>query len=174
MNPLFERARERGVDPKTLMMLERFEEQTALNPRDADAFAQMGSWWVGKRDYAAAMEHIDKALEYDSSNVNALRYRAKLRSTCPDAAYRDGEGALRDITRAMDIENADGRLNGDWLHRLYLRIRAAAHAELGQFDIAIATANEALDLSITRLAQDKVKRELAQYELGEPYRNTIC
>ena len=42
------------------MMLERFEKQTAINPRDADAFAQMGSWWVGKRDYAAAVEHIEE------------------------------------------------------------------------------------------------------------------
>ena len=174
MNPLFERARERGVDPKTLMMLERFEEQTALNPRDADAYAQMGSWWTGKRDFHAAVEHLNKALEFDPDNVNALRYRAKLRSTCPESGFRDGDGALCDITRAMDIENANDRLNGDWLHRLYLRIRAAAHAELGQYDIAITIANEALELSITKLARDKVKRELAQYESGEPYRNTIC
>lgn len=173
MNPLFERARERGVDPKTLMMLEQFEERTARNPRDANAFAQMGSWWIGKRDYVAAVEHLDRALEFDPDNAYALRYRAKLRSTCPDARFRDGDGALCDVNRAMDLENENGRLNGDWLHRLYLRIRAAAYAELGQYDIAIAVATEALDLSITKLARHRVEREIEQYESGEPYRNTI-
>lgn len=155
------RASERGVDLKTRIMLERFEEQTARDPRDADAYAVMGEFWSAKGDFHAAVEHLDKALEIDPNNVDALRYRAVLR-TCPESGFRDGEGALCDITRAMDIANANGRLNGDWLHRLYLRIRAAANAELTQYDIAIAT--EALDLSITKSARDQVKRELAQCE----------
>ncbi len=174
MNPLFERARERGVDPKTLIMLEQFEEQTARNPRDADAFAQMGSWWIGKRDYAAAIEHLNNALEFDRDNKHALRNRAKLKATCPEPTFRDGPGALRDITRVLQLEGSAGRLNGDWLHRLYLRIQAAAYAELRQFDTAIKIANEALAISITNLAKDKVNRELERYRVGEPYRNTIC
>jgi tetratricopeptide (TPR) repeat protein len=155
-------------------MLEQFEEKTARNPRDAEAFAQMGSWWIGKRDYATAIVHLDNALELEPDNKHALRSRAKLKATCPEPLFRDGPGALRDITRVLQLEGSTGRLNGDWLHRLCLRIQAAAYAELRQFDIAIAIANEALGLSITKLAKDKVNRELERYRVGEPYRNTIC
>ncbi len=157
---------------KTLYMIERFEEQIALNPCDANAFAQMGSWWTGQEDYGKAMQHLDTALRYDPTKTEALRVRAQLRSTCPDAEFRDGRGALRDICRAMNIEMSIGRLNGDWLHRLYLRIRAAAHAEHSQYALAISFAMKALELSITRRARDDVENELEKYIAREPLRVT--
>lgn len=160
----------REGDSKTLCMIERFEEQIAMNPCDANAFAEMGSWWACQQDYGKAMQHLDTALYYDPTNTEALRVRAQLRSTCPDAEFRYGEGALRDICRAMNIEMSIGRLNGDWLHRLYLRIRAAAHAELSQYTLAISFAMKALELSITRQAREDVENELEKYIAREPLR----
>ncbi len=160
----------REGDSKTLCMIERFEEQIARNPRDADAFAQIGSWWTSQEDYGKAVQHLDTALHFDPNNTEALRVRAQLRSTCPDAEFRDGKGALRDICRAMNIAMSIGRLNGDWLHRRYLRIRAAAHAELSQYELAISFAMKALKLSITRRARDSVENELEKYIAREPLR----
>ncbi len=159
-------------DSQTLYMIERFEEQIATNPHDANAFAQIGSWWTSQEDYDKALQHLNTALELDPNNTEALRVRAHLRSTCPDAEFRDGEGALRDVCRAMNIESSNGRLSGDWLHRLYLQIRAAAHAELSQYELAILFAMKALELSISRRARDSVENDLARYIAREPLRIT--
>ncbi|QDT48177.1 hypothetical protein Pan258_22170 [Symmachiella dynata] len=171
MNPLFERAKERGVDPKTLIALEKFESDIARDPYDAYAYANMGCWWHWKQEYAKALDHLNTAIRLDGNFAYALCSRADLRATCPDAAYRDSEAAVDDATKAFNIARIEGRLNQDWQHRMFLRVLAAAHAEAGNYGAAIEIENEALRFTITKSATRKITTRLAKYESCEPIRD---
>ncbi len=171
MDSMHERARLRGVDVKTLLMLEQFEAQIARDPRDAFAYAQMGHWWHWKRQYAKALEHYNTALDLDPNCVLALCARADLRATCPDGAYRNGQGAVSDATRALEIARSRGGPRQDRFCRMYLRVLAAAHAEAGDFSTAIEVESEGFAYTVSRLRGKEIQSRLSSYAAGQATRH---
>jgi tetratricopeptide (TPR) repeat protein len=171
MNPLFLRAKERGVDPKTLMALEQFEADISRDPNDAFAYASMGHWWHCKSEYAKALEHYNTAIRLDPKFAYALCARADLQSTCPSQEFRNGQAAVTDAARATEIAQESGHLKRDWRHRMYLRVQAAAHAETGDYEAAIAIETGALEMAVTKSATRKITDNLATYRLQQPVRD---
>lgn len=171
MNPLFERAKARGVDPKTLLALEQFEADVTRDPNDEYAYANIGRFWHFRGEYAKALDHYNTAIRLVPCFAYALCARADLRSTCPDPVFRDGESAVRDATEAVNVARDNGEFRENWLHRMYLRVLAAAYAEAGNFTVAIETEQEALAFAITKSAISKINHHLAKYGLREPIRD---
>jgi len=171
MTSVLERAKARGVSVNMLLVLEQFERDVARNPNDARAYATMGTNWHYRCEYAKALEYLDMAVRCDPCFAYALCARADLLSTCPDSVYRNAESAAKDAEQALKLAEQRGQLKQDWRHRNYLQVLAAAHAEAGNFNMAINIVNEALAFTITKAATRKLKSHLFQYESGQPIRD---
>ena len=94
---------------------------------------------------------------------NALAFAL---ATLPDPALRDGERALR-LAEAVVAESEAG-------HPDYLDTLAAAYAEVGDFERAVAEERRALAQLEGRDVPDEItglfRRNLALFESGKPLR----
>ncbi len=81
-------------------------------------------------------------------------------AACPDGNYRDGDKAVQLAEKACELSDYTDANSLCWL--------AAAHAEKGNFDDAIAWQQKALDLAP---ADEKanMRMGLELYEAGRPY-----
>ena len=124
-----------------------FEKAIAILSEDNDhgfLFNNRGSARNALGDYQAAADDYQRSIEVDASLANAYKNWAWQLATCPDRQYRDGAKAVRLATRAMELS--------DWKHTEWLAILAAAHAEVGDFEEAIARQLEADPKASERLA----------------------
>lgn len=109
----------------------------------------LASWmralvYLRLRDYSDSLKDLN-ALEKVTFQVRepgelalVLSARSWLRSTCPNASYRNGQLAIADAKRACDLQK--------WKNSQYLDSLAAAYAELGDFGDAIRYQQQAIAL----------------------------
>jgi hypothetical protein len=89
---------------------------------------------------------------------------AWLKATCPDAAFRDGKGAVKLAKRACELT---GDREGMCLDTL-----AAAHAEAGDFVAAVAAQEKALeDAGYVRKEGADAQARLRLYQAKKSYRS---
>ena len=116
-----------------------------------------------KADYRAALRDVDKAIQLNRNLAKAHNAKAWLLATCPDASLRDGEAAVRAAEAAVHL--ADVAETRDTL--------AAAYAEAGRFDEAIAQQGQAIAMLKTQGRTDKVgsyEKALESFRQGRPRR----
>lgn len=125
-------------------------------------------------DYAAALLHLGRLAEAVNQLNEALRLKpdstlamnnlAWLLATSPDASVRDGARAVRLAERACEITG--------YQQTILVGTLAAAYAEAGRFDDAIATAGKACTLASASGEQDllqKTRQLLELYRAHKPY-----
>jgi len=108
---------------------------------------------------------LEEALAFDPTLKTALVGLAQVLATTKDARLRDGRRAVRLAERARSLVGSDDPA--------LLNVLAAAYAEAGRFDEAIATATRALEL--VRAAKDRGFEEelverLSLYRQRQPAR----
>jgi tetratricopeptide (TPR) repeat protein len=86
-------------------------------------------------NYGAAIEDYEKALTMDPNAVEVLNNLAWLLATCPDASVRNGPQAIQLAEHACELTG--------FKTTIFIGTLAAAQAEAGRFDEAIATAQKA-------------------------------
>ncbi len=96
----------------------------------------------------------------DQTNAFVLNAAAWFLATCPDAGLRDGAAAVGLAERAVA---ATDRKEPNYLDTL-----AAAYAEVGQFEEAVALQKEAVSRT-TQVRKDAFASRLKLYEAGRPY-----
>jgi tetratricopeptide (TPR) repeat protein len=137
----------------------------SIQPENADAHTNLAIALDEKGQTADAIMHYEKALEISPRSVSAENNLAWLLATCSNASLRSGDRALK---LAQQADQLSGGANP-----VILRTIAAAYAETGQFSKAIEIGLEALRLATAQgdsaLAAE-VKKELAIYQVGLPYR----
>lgn len=115
--------------------------------------------------YAEAMRVCREGLGEPDEDVRLLQSLAWMLATCPDDGLRRGQEALALASRAE-------RLAGQPVPEI-LDALAAAHAECGQFELAMQKGREALRLAReagqTALAE-QIERRVRLYEQSQPYR----
>jgi len=89
--------------------------------------------------YQEADTHYEKALQFNPYSLIAMNNLAWMLATCPDAKVRNGARAVQLGEQACQLINYRVTLNVGTL--------AAAYAEAGRFDDAIATAQQAIALA---------------------------
>ena len=87
--------------------------------------------------YSEAEAHLESALELNSDSAQVMNTLAWLLATCPDGNARDGQKAVELGERACELTN--------YKETLFIGTLAAAYAEAGRFDDAVATAQKAIN-----------------------------
>jgi tetratricopeptide (TPR) repeat protein len=124
-------------------------EAVRLNPASAQAYNNLAVARAAQGDYREAIAAYRQAIELAPAETRPLRNLAHILATCPDARYRDGAAAIQLAETACRLtSNRDTDA---------LDVLAAAYAETGYFDQAVATAQRA-----AAIATDAGRADLAQ------------
>lgn len=135
-----------------------------LDPRFASAVVYKARALAGLKKYAAAVKGFEAAVELDPTAPRLNSY-AWFLATCPDAKGRDGKKAVELATKVVAQVGA----GGNWVYRDTL---AAAHAEAGDFDLAVTEQKKALeDKAIVAAERKKMEERLELYRAKKPYRD---
>ncbi len=178
-----------------------YDEAIRLDPKDANAHNNRGYVWSDKKEYDKAIADYDQAILLDPKNSYALGNRAfayaklkkyddavvgyeKLlelypnselalnalcwkRATCPKESIRDGKKAVEYGKKLVELKAADWR---------YHDSLSAAHAEAGDFELAVAEQRKAVEMLKATKDFDKddltkAEARLELYRAKKPYRD---
>jgi len=140
--------------------------QVEAEPNKIGAHNTFGVLLVQKHQTRAAIEQWETALELDPNDGNAQSNLAWVLATAPDASLRNGIRAVVLAERALKLAGGINPI----LHRTL----AAAYAEAGRFDDAIATAERGYAFAQregNRELADEFVAVLAQYRQHQPFRD---
>src|SRR5436190_124474 len=138
------------------------EEAVQIRPDSSDAQNDLALALFRSGRLREAADHWQRSLELNPHSFNAKCNFAWLLATSPDPSLRDGSRAIQ---LTQDVLRGAGRDNPS-----VLRTAGAAYAETGQFDQAIAMAEEALQ--ITRAQGNDPLTEDLQHNIGN-YRQRL-
>jgi Flp pilus assembly protein TadD len=144
--------------------LTNFYAAVSLQPTNAEMVCNLASAYSATGHDASAAAMYERALQLAPDNLTALNNLAWIRAANPAAGLRDGAEAVRLASHASDL--AGGKVT-----RLVGTL-AAAYAEAGQFDEAVATANKAIELARAHHEQNLVEinqKLLAMYQANRAY-----
>jgi Flp pilus assembly protein TadD len=141
-----------------------YQKALQINPDYAKAHNNLGNALLKKGRVAEAITHYQKALQIKPDTLGVLNNLAWLLATCPDAHIRDGVQAVKYAGRACELTHYG-------LTPLVGTL-AAAYAEAGRYDDAIATAQKACALASAAGEQDLLEKNqklLALYRAHQSY-----
>jgi tetratricopeptide (TPR) repeat protein len=133
-----------------------------LDPKYAVPWLQRGKTWVAKKEHARALADYETAAELASKDSSASLFYTTLalfRAGCPEAKFRDGKKALDAAQKAYELAKGPNELAA----------LAAAHAELGQFDDAVAWQIKAIAAAPAE-EKEHYRDRLKRYQDQKPYR----
>ena len=139
-----------------------YAEALRINPGYAGAYNNLGLVCSRQGKFAEATAHYTQALRFNPEDDKAHNNLAMILAACPEAAYRDGPKAVESATRACTLT--------DWEKPEYLDTLAAAAAEVGDFDAAVAWQARAIALLSDEQQRDDYRSRLALYQAKKPYR----
>ena len=119
---------------------------------------------VGKKEYKKALADFEKALETGGSVPEVLNGLAWFLAVCPEEDFRDGKKAVEYAEKAIKISGEK-----DWN---LVDTLAAAQAESGEFEKAVARQKKAVELAPEDEKSDYQAR-LKLYESKKPYRSNV-
>lgn len=146
--------------------IEHSEEAVRIRPTDTDAQNNLGLALLQNGDPKRAVAHFEEALAVNPGHMNAEVNLAWVLATSPDDSVRNG---ARAVALAEDVLNRAGHANA-----IVLRTAAAAYAEVGRFDDAIKTAQQAIEISRATGNEGLVgdlERSIAAYRANQPIRS---
>jgi phosphatidylglycerol:prolipoprotein diacylglycerol transferase len=106
------------------------------DPQFYASFSKRDHCWWALRDYETAIVTYRKEIKETPDFVPPYQSLAWILATCPDEEFRDGKQAVEIASFFADNQDA-----------LSLDVRAAASAEVGDFDNAVKWAEQAADAS---------------------------
>ena len=107
-----------------------------------------------------SLHQLQEAVRLNPDSVEALNNLAWMLATSPDASIRDGTQAVQLVQRACELMH--------YQKTIYIGTLAAAYAEAGRFDDAMATAQKAIALAQQNGEKDLLRKNR---ELLELYRH---
>ena len=137
-----------------------------LNPRSAKALYNRGYARDRQGNPGGAMRDYIQALKVNPAYIEVFNNMAWIMATSPDERLRDGRRAVayaeKAVSRTTDIN--------------FLDTLAAAYAEAGRFDEAVAIENRIISLLASTRRTEAMPRHIKRmslYEEGRPYREPI-
>jgi tetratricopeptide (TPR) repeat protein len=135
-----------------------------LAPGSEMVHGLLGGLLSSTGQYREALAHLEAAYAANPRDVTVANNLAWVLATCPEAVYRDGPRALRLAEWACKATSYKSPPLLDSL--------AAAYAEVGQFDQAVRTTQQAMEIvrSNPKASTETLASRLELYEAGRPYR----
>ncbi len=145
--------------------IDHFRETLRFDPEHAGAHYNLGNALAMSGRLDGALQHLRDASRLAPNDVGPMHSLARVLATHPDPTVRKPGEAIRLAQRAAELTG----------HRdpVVLDTLAAAYAAAGQFDRAVAVAQQALDLAAEVHADDladPIRARLELYRQGQPYR----
>jgi len=137
----------------------------AVNPNIAGAYNNRGVMEAGRGEYAQANADYYRALSIDPNYATAYENLGFFAATCPDPHYRDAQKAFENASRGFQLDGGDSYYTCIPL--------AAAYAEAGDFEKAIAVQQKVVDFAP---AADKplMTERLELFKQHKPYRMKVA
>jgi Flp pilus assembly protein TadD len=145
----------------------QYQKALQIKPDNAEARNNLGNALLLRGKVDEAIAQCQKALQMNPDNAEALNNLAWLLATSPDAHIRNGVQAVQHAERACELTH--------YWEILPIGTLAAAYAEAGRFDNAIATAQKACALASKSGEPDLLEKNqklLALYRTHQPYHET--
>jgi tetratricopeptide (TPR) repeat protein len=145
-----------------------YQQALQINPDIAGTCYNLGIALLQKGNMAEAIVYFQRVLQIMPDSLDVLNHLAWLLATSPDAHIRDGVQAVKYAGRACELTH-DGLT-------LFVGTLAAACAEAGRFDDAIAAAEKACALAAAAGEPDlleKNRKLLVLYRAHQPYHETV-
>ena len=141
-----------------------YETALKLDPKSASAFGNKSLTLVKLKKPAEALELLEKAIQLDPAPW-MHRDHALFLATYPDAKFRDGRKAVEAAKLAFEKKGK----NADWE---FFAALAAAYAETGDFDLAMAEQKKAIaDEHIHPTDKKEMVARLELFRAKKPYRD---
>lgn len=146
-----------GVDDCTMALggNSSFNEAAALR---ALLYSKMGQYAVARSELDRLIALGGRGNAYD----HALNASAWLLATCPDSRFRNGQLAITQANRAVNLTSVHKSACLDTL--------AAAYAETGDFNAAIRTEEKALSLTKSPQEMKENQKHLTAFKEHRPWR----
>ncbi len=141
-----------------------FQKALEITPDYAEAHVNLRTALLQKEREDEALAQYQKALQTNPDSVEVLNNLAWLLATCPDAHIRDGIKAVKYAEHACELTH--------YGVTVLVGTLAAAYAEAGRYDDAMATAQKACALASAAGKQDLLetnRKLLALYRAHQPY-----
>ncbi len=141
-----------------------FQKALQIKPDFAEAHGNFGDALLQKGNVDEAITQYQKALQITPDDADVLNNLAWLLATCPDAHFRDGVQAVRYAGRACELTY--------YQKATFIGTLAAAYAEAGRFDDAVATAQKACTLAFESGDQNLLNKNqelVTLYQAHQPY-----
>jgi tetratricopeptide (TPR) repeat protein len=124
--------------------------------------------WMNERlgNYRSSLADYERILSLQPPPYNralALNSRAWLRTTCPDATFRNAQQAIADAKAACNITS--------WSRPEHIDTLAAAYAEAGDFDSAVRFEQQALAHEPDQENRKGYEHRFAMYQAHHPFRS---
>jgi cytochrome c-type biogenesis protein CcmH/NrfG len=142
--------------------IESLSQALRLNPDDADAHCVLAEILSGQNQKGEAIRHYHEALRVRPDFLEALNNLAWLLATSEDAGIRDGAEAVRLAEHACELTH--------YQQTMMVGTLAAAYAEAGRFDDAMATAQKACALASESGQQALLNKNQELLELYRAHR----
>jgi protein O-mannosyl-transferase len=142
----------------------QYQKALQIKPDCATARNGLDNALLKKRSVDEVITQYQKALQINPDTLEVLNDLAWLLATCPDAHLRDGVQAVKYAERACELTH--------YRKTMAVGTLAAAYAEAGRFDDAIAAAQKACALASEAGEQELLKRNqelLVLYRAHQPY-----
>ncbi|HZM03712.1 MAG TPA: tetratricopeptide repeat protein [Candidatus Saccharimonadales bacterium] len=142
----------------------QFEKCLDLDPESAPAHANLGDLFLKEGRVADSLVQYQAALALQPANPAILNDLAWIRAANSQARFRDGPEAVRLAERACQIT--------DYRVPVILNTLAAAYAEAGRFEDAVATAEKARQAVLAMghpEAAAQVLHSIQLYQSRQPY-----
>jgi len=142
-----------------------FRNALEIDPGRAETHRELARLLLESGTPSEAVHHLNRALENEPDSVEVLRDLGWILATHNDPQIRDGTQALRLAEKACELTgHKDPRS---------LEVLAAAYAEVGDFQKAADTVEEAMRILLAGGAQDgsqRILRGIELYRQGRPLR----
>ncbi len=142
----------------------QYQKVLEIKPDNAEVHIILGNALLKRGREDEAIVQYQKALQIKPDSVEVLDNLAWLLATCPDAHIRDGVQAVKYAERACELTHHGATPLVGTL--------AAAYAEAGRYDDAIAAAQKACALASAAGEQELLetnRKLLALYRAHQPY-----